>query len=154
MSRSRPVSLRASVLALGFVGVTALAGGVEMLLFPQGNVFVEGAWLEHLPVTDYRLPGLVLGGVIGLGSLVTAFGLVRRPEWRWTAPVERRTGRHWSWAATGACGIVLMVWLVVEVALIPERSAVEGLYAALATVVLVSWLTPAFSRSLRHAAPR
>lgn len=66
-----------------------------MLLFPQGNAFVPGAWLDGVPVGDsWVLPGLVLGGVFGVGG-------------------------------------------VVELALIPQRSLIEVLYAALAIGLVV-----------------
>lgn len=141
--------LSTSVGALGFTGLTAGTGGTDMLAFPQGNVFVDGDWLDHLPVSDYRLPGLVLAGVIGAGSLVAAYGLVRRPRWRWAEPLERRTGMHWSWAATGLAGLVLAAWLLVEVVLIPERSTVEGVYGMLAALLVGSCLTPSFRRARR-----
>jgi hypothetical protein len=55
---------------------------------------------------------------------------------------------HWSGAATGLAGVVLGVWLAVEVALIPERSIVEGVYGVLAAVLVGSCLTPSFRRQL------
>lgn len=136
-----------AVAALGFVGVTAVAGGVEMVVFSDGNEFVKSEWLDDLPVSSYRLPGLVLGVGLGAGSLATALGLARRPEWRALGWVERVTGRHWSWAATVAVGVGLGAWIALEVLLIPERSAIEALYGAIAIGLLVI----ASSRPFRSA---
>lgn len=144
----RPATERTAIGMLGVVGTTAAAGGVELLLYPHGNAYVEPEWLEDLPVADYRLPGLLLSGVVGGSSLVAAYGLVRRPRWRWLAPLERRTGRHWSWTATGLAGVGLAVWIGVEVALLPERSPIEALYAALAGGLIALPLTRSFRRSL------
>ena len=144
MRVKRPFTGKAAIGALGFVGVTAVAGGFEMLAFPEGNVFVKQEWLDDLPVSDYRLPGLVLGVGLGVGSLVTAYGLLRRPEWRRLAGLERATGRHWSWSATAATGAGLAGWILLEVVLIPERSAIEALYGALAAGLLGVCATRSF----------
>ncbi len=153
MGPQRPLSNKAAVGVLGFVGVTAVAGGFEMLVFPTGNVFVKEAWLDDLPVSDYRLPGLVLGLGLGVGSLVTAYGLVRRPAWRWLRSVERATGRHWAWTGTVGIGAGLAGWILLEVALIPERSAIEALYGALAVGLLAVSATRSFRTALSISRP-
>ena len=151
MSSRRPLTSKAAIGVLGFVGVTAVAGGFEMLAFPDGNVFVKHEWLDDLPVADYRLPGLILGVGLGGGSLVTAFGLMRRPRWSWLRAVERTTGRHWSWAATATMGTALGGWILLEIALIPERSAIEALYGVLAAGLLAVCATRSFRSSLAIA---
>lgn len=131
--------------ALGFIGATAVAGGVEMVLAPHGNVFVKGEWLDHLPGIDsYVVPGLVLGVGLGGGSLLAAYGIWRRPTWRRLAAVERATGHHWALAATAAVGLALSAWLTAEILLIPERSSIEVLYAALAIGLLAACGSPSF----------
>ncbi len=148
MNRPVQFTVKAAVGALGFVGITAVAGGAEMLVFPKGNVFVKTEWLEHLPVSDYRLPGAVLAAVIGAGSLVTTAGLLRRPHWHRLAWLEQATGRHWSWAATGLVGGALAGWISLEILLIPERSAVEALYASVAIGLIALCATPSFRQAL------
>ncbi|WJK35081.1 hypothetical protein [Solwaraspora sp. WMMA2065] len=147
--RSRPWTVRVAAGLLIFVGVTAVGGGVEMWLYPYGNEFVRTEWLRDLPLIDtWRLPGLVLGAGLGLGSLVSAFGLLRRPRWRWLAPVQRVTGRHWSWAATGVSGIALGGWILLEVVLLPQRSIIEALYGILAAGLVGLCSTASLRRSL------
>ena len=148
---SPPTSLTVNLAAgaLGFVGITAVAGGVEMVLFPEGNVFVKSEWLDSLPVDSYRLPGVLLGVGLGGGSLVTAFGLRRRPRWALLSGVEQATGRHWSWAGTGLMGAALAGWILLEVALIPERSVIETIYGAIAVGLLGVAATLSFRQALR-----
>ncbi|MDG4769811.1 hypothetical protein [Solwaraspora sp. WMMD792] len=148
-TRSHPWTVRVAAGTLIFVGVTAVAGGVEMWLYPYGNEFVRTEWLRDLPLVDtWRLPGLVLGLGLGLGSLVSAFGLLRRPRWRWLAPVQRATGRHWSWAATALVGIALGGWILLEVVLLPQRSVIEALYGTLAAGLVGLCSTASLRRSL------
>lgn len=112
----RPGSVRALIGTLGFLGLTALGGGIEMLLFPRGNEFLPAEFLDRIPVADtFVLPGLVLAGMFGVGSLVVLVGVLRRPRSAWLGWVERRTGRHWSWAATLALGLGFLAWMAIEI---------------------------------------
>jgi hypothetical protein len=141
----RPGTVRMAAGALGFVGVTGLAGGIEMILYPHGNQFVDGDWLAGIPLVDsYRLPGLVLAGVIGGGATAACLGLLRRPHVNLLVPVEQRTGQQWSWAATRLTGGALSAWLLTELLLIPDRSAVEAVYAAAALALLGLPALPSF----------
>lgn len=149
-SPTSPIT-KVATAALGFVGVTAVAGGVEMVLFPEGNVFVKAEWLDSLPVSDYRLPGIVLGAGLGVGSLLAAFGLHRRPGWSQLAAVERATGMHWSWTATTLSAAGLAGWILLEIALIPERSLIEALYGAIAVGLLGVSARRPFREALRIA---
>lgn len=108
---------------LGFTGLTAIGGGVEMLVFPQGNEFVPASWLAGIPLIDsWIVPGLFLAIILGVGSLLAAYGLFR--------------GRRWGWLASIAVGVVLITWILLEIVLIPDRSFLEALYAGIGLVVL------------------
>ena len=106
-----------------FLGCTALLGGLEMIVFSSGNDYLPRRWLDRIPVIDsWLVPGLVLGVGFGIGSLVTAYGLIRRPRWRWGSP------RHWSWHATIVLGVGMLIWIGLELALLPDRSWLEVVY--------------------------
>ena len=120
----------AAISGLGFLGLTAAGGGVEMIAFPKGNRFVPGRWLDEVPHIDsWILPGIVLGGGFGVGSLVTAVSI-----WRGGRRAAGRSPRatRLAWAATLGLGVGLGGWIGLEVALIPERSALEAVYGVLA----------------------
>lgn len=135
----RPLAVIAAVVALAFLGLTALGGGIEMLAFPHGNRFVKAEWLDHIPLLDtWVVPGLVLGVVFGLGSFAVGFGLLRKPDWPWLAWLSRRSGKHWSWAATIMMGFALLAWLLLELLLIPERSVIEAVYSAVGVLLIVA----------------
>jgi hypothetical protein len=114
--------------ALSFLGVTALGGGIEMVVFPDGNAYLPAERLERVPLLDsYLVPGLVLGIVFGLGSLVAAVGVARRPTWRWLSRMQRRTGRHWSWTLSSAIGVGFVAWMALELVLVgPDPTTAGG----------------------------
>ncbi|MDY7088558.1 MAG: nitroreductase/quinone reductase family protein [Actinomycetota bacterium] len=153
-ARRRPATATAVIVALAFIGATAVGGGAEMLFNPRGNSYLKAQWLDHVPlVSDWRVPGLVLGLGIGAGSLLAAWGVRRRPHPPGVTWLERATGRHWSWAATGLAGIALAGWIALEVVLIPDRSVLEVLYAVLAAALVLSCAHPSFRRYLEAAPP-
>jgi hypothetical protein len=115
--RPRTVTATASVLA--FLGVSAVAGGASML---SGiGAALPRAWLEGVPVVDsWLVPGLILGAGFGLGSLITTYGVLRRPRWSWLRPVERLLGQHWSWLAAVLLGLGQLAWISLELIYLPS----------------------------------
>ena len=75
--RRRPATVVAVLVLLVFLGLTALGGGIEMILFPSGNQYVPGEWLEGIPwIESWLVPGLVLSIGFGLGSLFSVIEAV------------------------------------------------------------------------------
>ena len=98
-----------AVILLLFLGLGALAGGIALVAAPDGSAMqFSTSLLEGSPFTDYLVPGLILGGLFGLGSLVVALLAVRREP---LAPL----------LAFGI-GIGQMIWITVELAIIREFS--------------------------------
>lgn len=148
-SRRNPPTVTAAEIVLGALGTSALAGGVEMWLFPHGSETIPGRWLDEIPVLrTWRVPGLVLAGVFGVGSLTTMRSLATRPRWRAAGRVERLTQKEWPWAATGVIGVALVAWIGAETVLIPKRSATEALFAGAGGLLVGLTLTPSFRRAL------
>jgi hypothetical protein len=107
----RPVAVWATTGALAFLGVSAVAGGAAMLT-GAGGAAPPREWLADIPVVDsWVLPGLVLGVGFGLGSLLTAYGVLSRRSWAWSHPIERVVGHHWSWLATLLLGLGQVIWI-------------------------------------------
>lgn len=145
----RPRVVVVQLVLLAFLAVTAIGGGLEMLLFPQGNPFVKAEWLESIPLDDWIVPGLVLGVGFGLGSALVLWGVLRRPHIGWLDRLATPTRHHWSWLASMILGAGLILWILLEVALIPERSVVEAIYVGVGlALVALPWF-PAASAYLR-----
>jgi len=150
--RGRPAAVTATVGLLVFLGVTAVLGGVEMGFGLWIGDPPPAGWLDALPVIDsWVLPGVVLGAGFGLGSLVAAYGIQRRPRAAALSPLQRLTGHHWSWSLTILLGLGMLAWIGLELAYLPERSWLEALYGAVGAALL---LMPALPPVSRHLAAR
>jgi hypothetical protein len=89
-----------------FIGVSALGGGYAVLGDAEG-MGLSPEWLAGSPFADYRVPGLFLMVVLGVGMLAAAVLTLRG---------------HRLWPAVAlAMGVVLGAWLAVETAIIGLR---------------------------------
>ena len=146
-TRAAPLGIagKVAIAALIWLGVGALAGGIALVAQPDGSVMhMDTAILAGSPFPDFLVPGLILGVVFGLGSLVVAgMGFRRHPA----APF-----------LAFAIGCGQMIWIVVQLAIIEELSFlhplmfVTGLVIAIAAVpwgwpTLRAWRATAASRS-------
>jgi hypothetical protein len=133
----------AAIAVLVVLGLGALAGGVNLVLRPDGSgMGFHTSLLAGSPFTDFLLPGLILGGLFGIGSLVAALGGLRRAQW---APF-----------LAFAIGTGQMVWIVVELAIIHEFSFLHPTMFALGLVIAaaaVPWGWPTFAAWRRARRP-
>ena len=117
---------RALVCLEYFTGVTALAGGVMLVARPDGSLLrAKLSVLAGSPFANWRMPGILLAGVVGGGFLLTA-------EW------QRRRLPHARELSIFA-GVGLIVFEVAELAWIGFQplEAVFGTVGAVVTVLAV-----------------
>lgn len=117
-SVAHPWSTRLLMIALVFQGLSGIVGGLALFGDPTGATLgVRLEWLDGSPFSDYRIPGLILGTVLGVAPIVVAWGA-------WTR-------KPWSWPGSLLVGAALVVWIVVEILIIgyhaePPLQAVYG----------------------------
>jgi hypothetical protein len=124
------------------LSVGALGGGIALMLGPRGEIMpLPLSALKGSPFDTYFVPGLVLFGVLGLGSLAAALMVwLRHP----LAP-----------AATSVVGVALVIWIAVEIAIIgysndPPLQPIYLLLGTAITVVGLGWLREVGPSALRR----
>lgn len=142
----KPFSLWLLVASLVFLALGGLYGGIAMLTDTSGASLQMAEVLPLLPVPDYTLPGLFLLFVMGLAPLFLTFGLIARPNWKWAESLSRWSNHHWSWTATVALGIILLIWLSIQGALIGFRWPIQYVTAVNGILILVFALVPSVRR--------
>jgi len=118
------------------VALTAVGGGIFGILGASG---VPRAWLDGTPFHSYLIPGLILVAVVA-GSMLVAIA----------AELLRSSKADILAVAAGA---VLLVWLLVEVILIPF-SWLQPAFAALGLLVIVLALVGGSNGRSRGAGSR
>jgi hypothetical protein len=128
----RPAAAWILLALLLIQGIGGFAGGLSLAVRPDGSLMgMPVSYLDGSPFGDYLVPGLILLLVLGVLPLAAAVGLwLRRP---------------WAWYASFVVGCGLMIWILVEITIIPYDvlQIVFGVVGAL--IVLV-----ALMRSVRR----
>jgi hypothetical protein len=89
-----------------FVGVMAVPVGIAMILEPNGSpIGIPHDWIAGSPFGSFLVPGVFLLTVNGAGQLAGAALVLLR---HWLAP-------WWM----GALGVGLLIWIGVQVVMIP-----------------------------------
>ncbi|WP_336035607.1 hypothetical protein [Halobacterium yunchengense] len=129
--RARPATVSLYLLGALGLGVTALFGGGALLVDPTGeSLRLPLEWLDGTPFSDYAVPGLVLFGVLGVGSFAVAAGVV--------------LGRSWAWPASVGLGVALSGWIVVQVLLVRQVTWLQAVYGGLGLLLVGLALTASF----------
>ena len=107
---------------LAFLALGALGGAAFLVSSPDGSAMQwTVAMLAGSPFSDFFIPGLILGGLFGVGSLaVVAMGIARLS----IAPF-----------LAFAIGCGQMIWIVVELAIIGQLSFLHPLCFGLGLVI-------------------
>lgn len=120
-----------------FVALTALGGGLALVLRPDGSLLeTPPSLLRYSPFTSFLIPGVLLLVVIGAGSAIAGVLIARRSP---LAPY-----------AAFFAGSALFVWTVTEMVLLRTHHWLQIAYLSIAALILLeAWKL--FAPPWRHA---
>lgn len=134
-----PRALRVTLLVVAWFNLVSAAAGMVGLTL-GGGMGVPLEWLEGTPFATYFWPGIILGVVVGGIQALTVVAQYRRYALAW--------GLH------AAAGLVMMIWIFVELAMLLVWSPLHGMYfvaglvqTVLAVLALGAWPRPLLSRT-------
>ncbi len=140
---SRPLAAWLLIALLLLIGTGALISGPMLFLAPDGHLLQwSPEMLRGTPFPDFLLPGIILFVFVGLFPLFAAIGLIMRPGWRWPNALNPAKGYHWAWAASWAAGVIMLIWIAVETALLGYISFLQPVIAAWSAAVILLTLLP------------
>ena len=126
----RPAWVWVAVVLELFTALGAIPVGLMLITDPTGaGVGFPPGWIEATPFGSYLIPGMYLLLMNGAGMLVLAGLTVMR---HWTAP----------WL-TGILGTGLMIWIGVQLVVMPEVSFLQAVFGVIGLVLAamsVAWL--------------
>ena len=138
LAMPRPELRRAGIIAVSslfLLGAGALAGGLNLVLAPDGSgMGFDRAILAGSPFPDFLVPGLILGGLFGAGSFIVGIAGLRHAR---LAPF-----------LAFAIGCGQMIWIVVQLAIIRELSFLHPTMFAIGLVIAaasIPWGWPTFA---------
>lgn len=133
-----PRALRICLLVVAWFNLlSALAGMVGLTI--GGGIGIPLRWLEHSPFTSFVWPGIILGVVVGGAQALAIAAQYAR--------LRLAPGLH------AAAGLVMMIWILVEIAMMLVWSPLHGIYfgtglvqVVLAVLALGAWPRPFLAR--------
>lgn len=138
------------VFLLIFLALGGLYGGITMLIDPTGKILQMDEILQHLPVSDYVLPGLFLSIMMGLFPIILAFGLIKQPNWWWVNSIADWSRHYWAWTGSIALGIGLLIWLVIQGFLFGFHWPIQYVTLGNGILILIVALIPNLRKHYRH----
>ena len=72
----------------------------------------------NTPIEDFMPVGVFFVLAYGFLPVAAIVGLWKQPRARWTDAFNKWIGQNWAWSATLATGVLLIIWIAVEVAMI------------------------------------
>ena len=128
-AQPKPLAVIALMAGLVVLGVGALGGGLQFILDPTGeSIGMSAELLAGSPFTDFLIPGLILFTVLGVYPLFVCYGLYKR--------------RQWAWPAALSVGVALIIWIVVQGAVIGFGHWLQWLYLLFGIVIVLLVLLP------------
>ena len=150
----RPATVTALIVAQLFLALGALAGGATLIASPKGGVIkLPLSDLRGSPFSDFLIPGVILFVVLGVGPVVVAWALLRRPRVAALSAVNPFRRQYWGWTASGVIGVGLVIWIAVEVLIIPS-TFLQPFYAGVGVVIILLTLAPSVRAYYRRERPR
>jgi len=145
--RAKPVSIVALIVLEAVLAFFGFASGMQFIRDPSGGTHdMDTSTLEGTPVGDFFLVGLFFVTCYGILPVLIIYGLWKLPRWNWTDAINKWTGQNWAWTGAATTGVILIVWIIVEVYYIgsPEGFPrfLQVTFAALGAVILALALLP------------
>jgi hypothetical protein len=146
-SKSRPKAIVVLIVLQAILAFFGFFSGGQFIRDPSGGTHdMDTSILEGTPVGDFLLVGVFFVTCYGILPVLAIYGLWKLPRWRWTDIINKWTGQNWAWTAAAATGVILVVWIIVEVAYIgsPEGFPrfLQVMMALMGIVILALTMLP------------
>jgi hypothetical protein len=124
-------------------GMMALAPGLMLVSDPSGRLvgFPEGS-LREAPFSDYLIPGILLTVFMGILPLLSGYALWKQPVIPLLQRINPFPRRHWAWTAALVCGSALVIWILVQMTMIPLFFLQPVLLGLGIVILLLCFLPP------------
>ncbi len=150
---SRPFTVWLLIILHVLLSIGALGGGLVFVLAPDGSLMhMPVSNMKNSPFPDYLIPALILVTFLGIYPLAVAYSLWARPDWGWPDAINPFKRYHWAWAASFSVGVILIIWISVQVQFI-RPAFLHYVYWAWGIVTLLVTLLPGVRRYY-HRHPR
>ena len=135
------------VLLQFLLGIGAFVSGGLLVAAPDGSLMqMPPSMLQFSPFSTFLIPGIFLAVFLGLYPLAVGYSLWQKPSWRWPDGINPFTHMHWSWAASLAAGVILLIWITVQMVMLQSIAFLHVLYNIWGLALILLTLAPGVRR--------
>ncbi|WP_428659916.1 hypothetical protein [Runella sp.] len=129
---------------LSFLGISALSGGVALILSPSGKLLggLPLSILRNSPFHDFLIPGTILFFVLGLIPCLIVFALLKKRKNKVGEYFNFFKDMHWAWSFSIYVAFALIIWIQVETIFIQAVGWLQTFYMFLSIVLIFFALLP------------
>lgn len=132
---------------LAFLGIGALFGGGALILSPSGElIHMPSSMIKDSPFPNFLIPAIFLFTFLGLAPCLLIFALLKKPESKLAEQINIFKDMHWSWSFSVYVGLILILWLQLEMMFIHSVHWSHTFYMFLAVAILIVAILPQVRR--------
>jgi hypothetical protein len=121
-----------------FQAASAIPSALTFIIDPSGSIIgLPLSHLGHSPFHNFLIPGLFLLIILGIVPAITAIGLIRPFRFYYFEVLNLYPDQHWSWTFTYYTGIVLIMWINIQLLLIREWDYLHLIYSVLGLIIII-----------------
>jgi len=128
---------------LAFLGVGALFGGGALIISPSGELLgMPLSMIKDSPFPNFLMPAIFLFVFLGLSPCLLTLALIKKPESEIAQRLNLFKDMHWSWSFSIYIGLILIIWLQLEMMFIHSVHWSHTFYMFLAVAILMVAILP------------
>ena len=127
--------------------ISAVPAGWMLIADPSGtNLGLPVEMLQYSPFPDFLIPGLFLFIVLGIFPIVIVYGLIKKTEFKLANKINLYQKYHWSWTFSYYLGLLLILWINMELLFIKDYSFLQVIFSMLGVIIIVITHLPVTKR--------
>ena len=129
---------------IAFQAVSAIPAGWLLIIDPSGEKLgLPIRFLNQSPFDNFLIPGLFLFFILGVVPLIILYGLITKREFKFFQKINIYKNYHWSWTFSYYLGLVLIVWINMQLYFKIGFSMLHFLYSMLGIFIIFITHLPA-----------
>jgi hypothetical protein len=121
-----------------FQAISALPSAFMLIMKPSGELLgMPLSHLQHSPFHDFLIPGLFLFLILGVLPLIIFIGLVKPFGSRFFEALNIYKAQHWSWTFSYYTGIILVMWINLQLLMIRQWDFLHLFYSSLGLLIII-----------------
>lgn len=145
--RRRPFTVYVLLILLFFQAVSAIFGGIALTIDPSGELLqMPLSLLQGSPFRSYLAPGLFLLAVLGVYPLVVLYGMLTLRPFHAANALNIYKEQHWSLTHALYVGIILILWINLQILFIGYGHIIQTLYGLLGVLITIFALLPSVKK--------